>query len=173
MDFSLSIGSDLPKEELGKLFYDMLSEVLFVELINYEAEVWNRTGNQYVSVGCTYFSMSINLDDDEEDYTDRYREEYLEAYGVDTNVFFSIQFKARTIDIGWVKLLEVIGKLLRLNNLDLLVEDDTTYPLLKRVKGRLLINSNLDYRTWYLTKENLELLNYPYEEEDFLKNSEE
>ncbi|MNP21035.1 hypothetical protein D3C76_1136390 [compost metagenome] len=92
MDFSLSIGSDLPKEELGKLFYDMLSEVLFVELINNEAEVWNRTGNQYVSVGCTYFSMSINLDDDE-DYTDRYREEYLEAYGVDTNVFLVFNLK--------------------------------------------------------------------------------
>ncbi|WP_245700202.1 hypothetical protein [Paenibacillus glacialis] len=74
---------------------------------------------------------------------------------------------ASTFDIGWLKLLEVIEKLLRLNNLDLVVEDHTTYPLLKRVNGRLIINSNLDYRAWYLTKENLALLNYPYEE-DFL-----
>ncbi|AZK48588.1 MULTISPECIES: hypothetical protein [Paenibacillus] len=169
MDFWLSVGSDFPREDLRKLLYDMIFEVLFVELINYEAEVSDWSDAQQVSISCTYFSLSINLDEEDE-YIERYRKANLEAYGVDTNVFISIQFKARTIDIGWVKLLEVIGKLLRLNNLDLVVEDDTTYPLLKRVKGRLLINSNLDYRTWYLTEENLELLNYPYEEEDFFKD---
>ncbi|MGG4346202.1 hypothetical protein [Paenibacillus lautus] len=173
MDYSLSIGSNLPKkEELEKLLYNMLCEVLFVELINYEAEVWDRTGTQRVSVGCTYFSMSINLDD-EDDYIERYRKANLEAYGVDTNVFISIQFITRTFDLGWVKLLEIIGKILNMNDRDLILEDDSTYPLLKRIKGSLLINSNLDeYRTWYMTKENLELLNYPYQEEDFLKDSE-
>lgn len=40
MDFRLSIGSNLPREELGKLLYAMLCEVFFVELIDYEAEVW-------------------------------------------------------------------------------------------------------------------------------------
>ncbi|MGO4786532.1 hypothetical protein AB4124_03680 [Paenibacillus sp. 2KB_20] len=149
----------------------MLCEVLFIELINYEAEVWDRTGTQYVSVGCTYFSMSIESDD-EDDYIERYRKANLEAYGVDTNVFISIQFITSTFDIGWLNLLEVVGKLLRLNNLDLVVEDHTTYPLLKRVKGRLFINCNLDYRTWYMTKENVDLLKYPYQEEDFLKDSE-
>ncbi|MNN80272.1 hypothetical protein D3C81_1969890 [compost metagenome] len=89
----------------------------------------------------------------------------LEAYGVNTDVFISIQFITRTFDIGWLKLLEVIGKLLRLNDQDLVVEDDSTYPLLKRIKGSLFINSNLDeYRTWYMTTENLALLEYPYEE---------
>ncbi|MCM3292088.1 hypothetical protein M3661_18350 [Paenibacillus sp. MER 180] len=171
MDFRLSVGSNLPKEELGKLLYNMIYEVLFVELINYEAEVWDRTGTQYVSIGCTYFSMSINLDD-EDDYTERFRDMNHEAYGVNTNVLISIQFITRTFDIGWLKLLEVIGKLLRLNNLDLVVEDHTTYPLLKRDKGRLFINSSLDYRTWYMTTENLALLNYPYQEEDFFKDSE-
>jgi len=171
MDFSLCMGSDSPKE-LSNLLYDMLCEALFVELIDLEAEVWNRSDTQYVSVGCTYFSMSSDLDDDE-DYTERYRKAILEAYGVDTNVFISIQFISRTFDIGWLKLLEVIGKILNLNNLDLIIDDHTSYPLFKRIKGRLIINSNLDYRTWYLTKENLALLNYPYEEEDFLKDSEE
>lgn len=162
MDFSLCIGSNLPKEELGKLLYNMICEVLFVELIDYEAEVWDRSYAQYVSVGCTYFSMSIDLDDD--DYTERYRKANIEAYGVDTNVFISIQFITRTFDIGWKKLLEVIGRLLQLNSQDLVVEDDSTYPLLKRVKGGLLINSKLDeYRIWYMTRENLALLNYPYE----------
>jgi len=61
-----------------------------------------------------------------------------------------------------------------MNDRDLILEDDSSYPLLKRIKGSLLINSKLDeYRTWYMTKENLALLNYPYEEEDFLENSEE
>ncbi|WP_339267567.1 hypothetical protein NYE54_27250 [Paenibacillus sp. FSL K6-1330] len=171
MDYSLSIGSNFPKKELGKLFYNMLSEVLFVELINYEAEVWDRTGTERVSIGCTYFSMSINLDD-EDDYIERYRKANFEAFGVDTNVFISIQFKTHAFDIGWLKFLEVIGKLFQLNNLDLVVEDHTTYPLLKRIKGRVFINSNLDYRTWYMTKENLELLSYPYQEEDFFEDSE-
>ncbi|GIO95277.1 hypothetical protein J14TS5_03630 [Paenibacillus lautus] len=171
MDYSLSIGSNLPKEELGKLLYNIISEVLFVELINYEAEVWDRSYTERVSVGCTYFSMSINLDD-EDDYIERYRKANFEAFGVDTNVFISIQFKTYAFDIGWLEFLEVIGKLFQLYNLDLVVEDHTTYPLLKRIKGRMFINSNLDYRTWYMTKENLELLNYPYQEEDFLKDSE-
>lgn len=164
--FSLYIGSNLPKEKLGNLLYNMICEVLFVQLIDYEAEVRDQSDTQYVSIGCPYFSMSINLDD-EVDYTERYRKANLESYGVDTNVFISIQFITRTFDIGWLKLLEKIGKLLQLNNLDLVVEDHTTYPLLKRVKGHLIINSNLDYRTWYMTKENLALLNHPYEE-DFL-----
>ncbi|KQO08493.1 hypothetical protein [Paenibacillus sp. Leaf72] len=171
MDFSLCIGSNVPKEELRKLLYNMICEVLFVELIDYEAEVWDWSDTQRVRIGCIYFSMSINLED-EDDYIERYRKANFEAYGVDTNVFISIQFISRTFDIGWLKLLEVIEKLLRLNNLDLVVEDHTTYPLLKRMKGRLLINSNLDYRTWFMTKENLALLNYPYEEENFLKDSE-
>ncbi|MBT2762671.1 hypothetical protein [Paenibacillus sp. ISL-20] len=170
MDFRLSVGSNLPREELGKLLYDMLCEVLFVELINYEAEVWDRTGTQYVSVGCTYFSMSSNLDYEDE-YIERFREMNLEDHGVDTNVRISIQFIARTFDLGWLKLLEVIGKLLQLNDNDLVVEDDTSYPLIKRIKGRLQINNHSDeYQANYLTKENLALLNYPYEE-DFFKDS--
>ncbi|MNP25557.1 hypothetical protein D3C76_1183710 [compost metagenome] len=118
---------------------------------------------QQVSISCTYFSLSIDLDEEEE-YLERFREMNLEAYGVDTNVLVSIQFITRTFEIGWLKLLEVIGKLLQLNDKDLVVEDHTTYPLLKRVNGRLFINSNLDYRAWYLTKENIALLDYPYEE---------
>ncbi|WP_233277474.1 hypothetical protein [Paenibacillus durus] len=167
MDYSLCIGSNLPKEELGNFLYNMICEVLFVELIDHEAEVWDRSYTQRVSVGCTYFSMSINLDD-EDDYTERYRKANLEAYGVDTNVFISIQFITRTFDLGWLKLLGIIGKILNMNDRDLILEDDSTYPLLKRIKGSLLINSNLDeYRTWYMTKENLALLNYPYEERIF------
>ncbi|AZK48589.1 hypothetical protein [Paenibacillus lentus] len=170
MDFRLSVGSNLPREELGKLLYDMLCNVFFVELINYEAEVWDWSNTQTVSIGCTYFSMSINLDDEDE-YIERFREMNLEDHGVDTNVRISIQFISRNFEIGWLKFLEIIEKLLQLNNQDMVVEDHTSYPLLKRIKGSLLININLDnYRTWYLTKENLELLNYPYEEEDFFKD---
>lgn len=165
MDFWLSIGSNLPRDELGRLLYDMLCEVFFVEVIDYEAEVWTRSYTERINVGCTYFSMSINLDD-EEDYIEGYREAILEAYGVDTNIFISIQFKTRTFAIGWVKLLEVIGKLLRLNDQDLVLEDDAPDSLLKRIKGSLLIKGNLDeYQTWLMSKENLALLNYPYEED--------
>ncbi|WP_088830483.1 hypothetical protein [Paenibacillus tyrfis] len=172
MDYSLCIGSNLPKEELGNLLYNMICEVLFVELIDYEAEVWNRSYTQCVSVGCTYFSMSINLDD-EDDYTERYRKANLEAYGVDTNVFISIQFITRLFDIGYLKFLELFGKLLRLNDLDMLVENHSSYPLMKRIKGCLKINTHSDeYQTSYLDKEDLALLNYPYLEEDFFENSE-
>ncbi|MEN1990838.1 hypothetical protein [Paenibacillus hubeiensis] len=174
MEFWLSFGSNLPRVELGKMLYNMLCEVLFVELIDYEAEVWDRTGNQYVSVGCTYFSMSsINLDDEDE-YIERYRKLNLETHGVDTNVDISIQFISRTFDTGWLKFLELIGKLLQFNSQDLVVEDDASYPLLKRIDGYLLINSRLnEHRTWYMTKENLALLNYSYKEEDFFKDSEQ
>lgn len=173
MDFWLSIGFNLPREELSKLLYNMISEVLFVELIDYEAEVRDNSDTQCVRVGCTYFSMSINLDDEDE-YIERYRKLNLETHGVDTNVDISIQFISRTFDTGWLKFLELIGKLLQFSSQDLVVEDDSSYPLLKRIDGCLFINSRLDeHRAWYMTKENLELLNYPYEEEDFFKDSEE
>ncbi|WP_334077936.1 hypothetical protein [Paenibacillus sanfengchensis] len=169
MDFRLSIGSNLPREELGKLLYDMLCEVFFVELIDYEAEVWASSYTERINVGCTYFSMSIDLDA-EEDYIEYFREMNREAYGVNTNVLISIQFISSTFEIGWVKLLEVIGKLLRLNDQDLVLEDDAPDSLLKRIKGSLLIKGNLDeYQTWLMSKENLSLLDYPYKEEDFSK----
>ncbi|WP_025723421.1 hypothetical protein [Paenibacillus polymyxa] len=171
MDYRLSIGSNLSREALGKLLYNMICEVLVMEINFYEVEVKDWSDTRQVSISCTYFSISINLDD-EDDYLERFREMNLEDHGVDTNVLISIQFISRTFDIGWLKLLEVIGKLLRLNDQDLVVEDDSSYPLLKRIKGRLFINNNLDeYQTRYITKENLELLNYPYLEEDFFKDS--
>jgi hypothetical protein len=172
MDYRLSIGSNLPREELGKLLHDMLCEVLFVELINYEAEVRDRSDAQQVSIGCTYFSLSIDLDEEEE-YLERFREMNLEDHGVDTNVRISIQFITRLFDIGYLKFLELFGKLLRLNDLDMLVENHSSYPLMKRIKGCLKINTHSDeYQTSYLDKEDLALLNYPYLEEDFFKNSE-
>ncbi|MFD0589134.1 hypothetical protein ACFQZE_14120 [Paenibacillus sp. GCM10027627] len=117
-----------------------------------------------MNVGCTYFSIRIDLED-EEDYTERDREAILESYGIDTNVFISIHFITRTFDLEWLKLLEVIEKILNMNDFDLILEDDSSYPLFKRIKGSLLISNDLDeYRSWYMTKENLALLNYPYEE---------
>ncbi|MCP3809013.1 hypothetical protein ACYCSE_01780 [Paenibacillus sp. SEL1] len=171
MDYRLSIGSNLSREALGKFLYNMICEVLVMEINFYEVEVKDWSDTRQVSISCTYFSISINLDD-EDDYLERFREMNLEDHGVDTNVLISIQFVSRTFDIGWLKILEVIGKLLRLNDQDLVVEDDSSYPLLKRIKGRLFINNNLDeYQTRYITKENLELLNYPYLEKDFFKDS--
>ncbi|QDY83597.1 hypothetical protein FQU75_09370 [Paenibacillus polymyxa] len=170
MDFRLSIGSNLSSEALRKLLNNMICEVLVMEMNLYEVEVKDWSDTQQVSISCTYFYISINLDDEDE-YLERFREMNLEDHGVDTNVLISIQFVSRTFDIGWLKLLEVIGKLLRLNDQDLVVEDDSSYPLLKRIKGRLFINNNLDeYQTRYITKEILELLNYPYLEEDFFKD---
>ncbi|MGF9906241.1 hypothetical protein [Brevibacillus porteri] len=171
MDFRLSTGSNLPREALGKLLYDIICDVLVMELSFDEIEVKDWSDSRHISIGFTYFSISINLDD-EDDYIERYRKLNLETYGVDTNVDINIQFIARTFDIGWLKLLEVIGKLLRLNDQDLVVEDDSSYPLLKRIKGCLFINSNLDeFQTECMGKEKLELLNYPYLEKDFLKDN--
>lgn len=173
MDFRVSVGFDLPREALRKILYDMICEVFFVELINYEVEVRDRSGAQQVSIGCTYFSLSIDLDE-EEDYIKRFREMNLEDHGVDTNVPISIQFITRKFDIGYLKFLELVGKLLQLNDLDMLVENHSSYPLMKRIKGDLLINTHSDeYQTIYLAKEDLALLNYPYEEEDFYKESEQ
>ena len=169
MDFRLSFDCPFSKEELRKLIHCVLYEVLFVELINYDAYIKDWSDDRQISMTATYFSLNINLDEDEdEEYLERFRDMNLEAYGVDTNLLINIQFITRTFDIGWVKFVEIIGELLNVNDRDLVLEDDSTYPLLKRIKGSLLINSNLnEYRTWYMTKENLKLLNYPYKEEDF------
>ncbi|MCP1308096.1 hypothetical protein [Paenibacillus tyrfis] len=171
MDFRVSIGSNLPREALRKLLYNMICNVLVMELSFYEAEVWDWSDTRNVSIGCTYFSISINLDDEEE-YLERFREMNLESYGVDTNILINIQFITRLFDIGYLKFLELFGKLLRLNDLDMLVENHSSYPLMKRIKGCLKINTHSnEYQTSYLDKEDLALLNYPYLEEDFFKDS--
>ncbi|SFF47709.1 hypothetical protein SAMN04487969_1482 [Paenibacillus algorifonticola] len=172
MDFRLSIGSDMPREALKKLFYEMICDVLVLEINVYEAEIKDWSDTQHVGISCKYFSMSINLDDDD-DYIEWFREMNLEDHGVDTNVLISIQFITRIFDIGYLKFLEIVGRLLRLNDLDMLVENHSSYPLMKRIKGCLLINAHSEeYRTSYLAKEELELLNYPYLEEDFFKDRE-
>ncbi|MDP1509365.1 hypothetical protein L8C07_01015 [Paenibacillus sp. CMAA1739] len=99
MDFRLSIGSNLSREALGKLLYNMIGEVLAMEINFYEVEVKDWSDARQVSISCTYFSISINLDD-EDDYLERFREMNLEDHGVDTNILISIHFVSRTFDIG-------------------------------------------------------------------------
>ncbi len=75
---------------------------------------------------------------------ERFREMNHESYGVDTNVLINIQFITRLFDIGYSKILELSGRLLRLNDLDRLVENHSSYSLMKRIKGCLKINTHSD-----------------------------
>lgn len=80
----------------------------------------------------------------------------------------SVQMISKTFNIGWMKFLELTGRTLRFIDGDLLLLDDSSFPVMKRKDNVLYINSNLDeYRIKYITKENLSLLNYPFIEENF------
>ena len=167
VDYSLNIGFDSSGKDLSELLYNILSEVLFVELIDYEVEVWKRNYDESISVGCDYFSIDIDLQDENSNVKNNF--EIYNSFGtyhVDTDMYTSIQFKTHVFHVGWLKFLEVIGKLLNVNDKDLILEDDSTYPLLKRSRGVLIVNSESDEpQTWYMSKENLKLLHYPYKEE--------
>lgn len=62
MDFRLSFDCPFSKEELRKLIHCVLYEVLFVELINYDAYIKDWSDDRQISMTATYFSLSINLE---------------------------------------------------------------------------------------------------------------
>ncbi|WP_152392616.1 hypothetical protein [Paenibacillus guangzhouensis] len=165
MDYELFINTKLERINIGDLLYEIASDVIVEEVkIN---KMRHELDFQYVYIGCEYFSIDIDLDDEDDDM-EEYQEMNMRYHSVNTNMRISVQMISKTFNIGWMKFLEIIGRILRVIDGDLLLLDDSSFPVMKRKDNMLYINSNLDeYRVKYITKENLNLLHYPYIEENF------
>ena len=164
MDFWLSFGCTLSHQDLQKMLYDIISDVFVLEVNTDEAKVWDVSDNECIRVGSTYFSINTVLEDEE--YIERYQKEKFKMYGVNTNMFSSIEFISRTFETGWPKFMEVVGKLLECTDQDLIIEDGYGCPLLKRIQGDVFINSRLDEEEeWYVSSENLKILKYSTKKE--------
>ncbi|MDC0763051.1 hypothetical protein [Brevibacillus sp. AG] len=165
MDYELFINTKLERNSIGDLLYELAGDVLGEE-VKFK-KMRHELGFQYVYIGCDYFSIDIDLDDEDDDM-EEYQEMNFRYHGVNTNMRISVQMISKTFNIGWRKFLELTGRTLRVIDGDLLLLDDSSFPVMKRKDNVLYINSNLDeYRIKYITKENLSLLNYPFIEENF------
>lgn len=55
------------------MLYGIISDVFVLEVNTDEAKIWDVSDNECIRVGSTYFSMDIDLEDEE--YIERYRKE--------------------------------------------------------------------------------------------------
>ncbi|UKK97155.1 hypothetical protein [Brevibacillus brevis] len=165
MDYELFINTNLERKSIGDLLYKVASEVIGEE-VKFK-KMQHSLGFEYVYIGSAFFSIDIDLDDEDDDM-EEYQEMNLRYHDVNTNMRISVQMISKTFNVGWMRFLEIIGGILQIIDGDVLLLDDGSFPLMKRKDKILYINSNLDeYRVKYITKENLNLLNYPFIEENF------
>lgn len=166
MDYELYLVSkpdvDLLKDELVALL-----EEAGLNVQSHKYETPNLT---YFHLGCTLFDINIEIagEDFEEDKAEDI-ELCRKYYGVEINKRLGLFLYSKTFYLeGWTKLLRFTGRILDQMEGDLLLVDDTSFPVLKRIQGQLLVNSRLDkYNIKYITEENLKNLDYPYSFRNF------
>lgn len=160
MEYELFLLSIYEAEYIAKMLIDSDTS------LDFEMKVYEGSR---VYIGCSYFSIDIDLEDVDDDMKE-YHEMNMRYHSVNTNMRISIQMISKTFNTGWLEFLKLLGGILRSIEGDLLLLDDTSFPVMKRIDNILYINSNLDeYKVKYITKENLKLLNYPFIERSFLK----
>lgn len=165
MDYELFINTNLERKSIGDLLYKVASEVIGEEVKFKKCNI-ALVFNMFI-LAVLFFSIDIDLDDEDDDM-EEYQEMNLRYHDVNTNMRISVQMISKAFNVGWMKFLEIIGRILQIIDGDVLLLDDSSFPLMKRKDKILYINSNLDeYRVKYITKENLNLLNYPFIEENF------
>lgn len=164
MEYDLFIGSKLGRLNAAERLYEVARNVIG-KGVKFE-KIRHQLGFQYVCIDCEYFSIDIDLDDEDHDMQE-YQEMNIRYHGVNTDVRISVELISKTFNIGWVKFLELMGKLLRSMDGDLLLLDDTSFPVMKK-NDILYVNSNVDeYRAKYINKKNLNRLHCPFIEENF------
>ena len=170
MDYDLFIDTNLDQNSIAQFLYKAAKNVIGNNVIIKEEK--HPLGYKYIYIECHYFSIDIDLEDDDDDI-EEYKQVILKNHSVEINTRCSVQFISNKFDIGWPKFLEWIGEILKNTNGNLIVIDDSSFPVMKRKNKVLYVNSNLDeYKLKYITKKNLNNLNYPYVENDFFENSE-
>lgn len=164
MNYELLIDTSLEYEDLSSLLYKFMHEVIKEEV------KYGKSRNQFLNydiiyISSKYFTLSIDLDKEDED-------DFIEIghdYGINKVKHIKIELFAKIFEISWKKILEFIGILLNNIDGDMLLIDDTSFPIMRRKNGKLVINNKLDeYKIRYITKENLKLLNYFYLKEEII-----
>lgn len=128
-------------------------------------ELQHKLGYPYVYIESDYLSLDFDLDNDD---IDEYQNINFKYYKVDTNMLINIQLYSQKFSEGWLKLIELVDRLAEVNQGDLLLLDDRSFPLIRKHDGLIFINFNLDNdQLKNFTEEKLKLLNHSYIKEDF------
>ncbi|MNP60641.1 hypothetical protein D3C76_1557410 [compost metagenome] len=128
MDYELFIDTKLERINIGDLLYEVASDVIG-EKVKFK-KMRHELGFQYVYIGCDYFSIDIDLDDEDDDL-EEYQEMNIRYHDVNTNMRISVQMISRMLSFGWMKFLELTGRILRVNDGDLHLLGDSSFPVMK------------------------------------------
>lgn len=158
MDYELLIYTDKDEEKLGLTIYQLMYE-FEEEKITIEKLRHKFLNYDYIYISSTYFSVNIDMDDED-------RIDFIKIgkdYGLKISTHINLELFSKTFEISFKKVLKLIGKLLKENDGDMMLMDDTGYIIMQRKEKRLVVNNKLDeYKIKYITQENLKSLEYPY-----------
>lgn len=164
MDYELLIDTDKDEEKLSLIIYQFICEfekekITEKEKVTIEKLRHKFLNYDYIYISSTYFSIHIDIDD--EDKTDFIK--IGKDYGLKISTHLNLELFSKTFNISFQKILKLIGKILKENDKDMMLIDDTGYIIMQRKEKKLIVNNKLDkYKIKYITQENLKFLEYPY-----------
>ncbi|MDM5279684.1 hypothetical protein ACN9MH_05050 [Paenibacillus silvae] len=165
MDYELFIKNNTEIQQLGQTLFAIMTDITGNKA-KFE-RVQHKLGYQYIYIESNYLSIDIDLND-EDDEMKEYQDINFKYYKLDTDTKINIQLYSQKFNEGWLKLIELVGRISNTNQGDLLLLDDRSFPLIKKRDGMIFINTNLDDdQVNNFTGEKLKLLNHPYIKENF------
>lgn len=150
MDYELFLQSKLDRDSLGKLVEQYVTESV-VEKASFQSN------EEEIVIGSKFFTLHLEIEDISDITFVR------QHYNLDVNVCIRTQLFGSTFSEGIEKIFNIISKLIKHNEGNLLFLEDGSTQLLRMENGLLAVNNQLDeYQTKYLTPSLLRLLDRPY-----------
>ncbi|WP_017690452.1 hypothetical protein [Paenibacillus sp. PAMC 26794] len=154
MDYELFLQSKLDRNSLGKLVEQYVTESV-VEKASFESN------EEEIVIGSKFFTLHLEIEDISDITFVR------QHYNLDVNVCIRTQLFGSTFSEGIEQIFNIISKLIKHTEGNLLFLEDGSTQLLRMENGLLVVNNRLDeYQTKYLTPSLLLLLDRPYIEKE-------
>ncbi|WP_144390592.1 hypothetical protein MKY24_19355 [Paenibacillus sp. FSL P2-0322] len=148
MDCTLFLVSNLDKETLKSIIYEIVCDTVEDKVTNYE---------DFSRLSCKYFTLDIETEDIIS--IDFLREEY----GMKINAEIGIQLFGKLFEEGLEVLFKIFGNILMVFNPDMVFVENGTDQIFRKENATVIINTKLDqYQKKYLSNKIITSLRYPY-----------
>jgi len=154
MDYELFLQNKLDRNSLGELIEQYVTESV-VEKASFQCN------EEEIVIGSRFFTLHLEIEDISDITFVR------QHYNLDVNVCIRTQLFGSTFSEGIEQIFNIISKLIKHTEGNLLFLEDGSTQLLRMENGLLAVNNRLDeYQTKYLTPSLLLLLDRPYIEKE-------